>query len=462
MLTGNQLDFALQLLVVIVLGVGVAAVTRRAPKIGVTLWIVTLCFVPIWFGLDVGPYWPPTTLVGLLLIFSAARLRVPHLTVWDAAVVVFALVAVVGFAIGSNTLSQAFTVIVIWMVPFVAARMALTTVGSQWIYDLVAVCFTVVAVLAIVEFLTSFNPFVLLKVSGEQYSIWAPLQARGGLLRVEGAFGHPIALGASLALAIPLTIASRFPVAVRVIATMLMTTATVLTFSRIGMICAVLAIILSVVFVREGIPRSLRLSLVATGAALGLAASPLIAQVFAAAGAEASNSALYRGDLTSLIPQFDLLGLSSAFSKSTAGAVFFGDFRSIDSELILAGLTYGFLGVAILIGLLIAAAIVVLLRRATPPTVALVAQIPGFASVALITQYSAFVWFMAGLAIASQVTIARSRAAADAGLRIPSAPLVGSHLPLRHLLPSSSRSVTALSESIPYPTVLRGTHHGTS
>ena len=54
----------------------------------------------------------------------------------------------------------------------------------------------------------------------------------------------------------------------------------------------------------------------------------------------------------------------------------------------------------------------VVIGRATPASVALVAQIPAFATVALITQYAAFVWFAAGLAV-SAYAVRYGRAAAD-------------------------------------------------
>jgi hypothetical protein len=53
---------------------------------------------------------------------------------------------------------------------------------------------------------------------------------------------------------------------------------------------------------------------------------------------------------------------------------------------------------------LLSIAVVLLVRgRATAPTIAIVAQIPALAAVALITQYAVFVCFMGGLAVACQM-----------------------------------------------------------
>ena len=56
------------------------------------------------------------------------------------------------------------------------------------------------AVLGILEFATSFNPWVLVPGPEPLYSTWKDLQPRGGMLRIEGAFGHSIAMGTVLAM----------------------------------------------------------------------------------------------------------------------------------------------------------------------------------------------------------------------------------------------------------------------
>ena len=63
-------------------------------------------------------------------------------------------------------------------------------------------------------------------------------------------------------------------------------------------------------------------------------------------------------------------GVASSYQKTPAGIVYFDGFKSIDSALIFAGLNLGL--VAMVIGLvgLAAAIVVVLLRRATPATIA--------------------------------------------------------------------------------------------
>ncbi|MCR2317514.1 hypothetical protein NSR99_23260, partial [Salmonella enterica] len=89
-------------------------------------------------------------------------------------------------------------------------RVVLARVTTDWITSTIAVVAIVAAAFAVVEFLTSFNPFVLISGSGVVYETWSPLQERGGVLRAEGAWGHSIALGAALAMSSAFVVATRW------------------------------------------------------------------------------------------------------------------------------------------------------------------------------------------------------------------------------------------------------------
>ena len=449
------------LLIVALLGVGVcfALLARRVPRVGVILWFVSVCFAPYWVGVGIGPYWPPTTIIGLLLIFSVTKLRAPRLTAWDFGVFAFGTLAFVAYAIDVITLAEMFVVLAVWVVAFVGGRVIVGRVSLSWIYATVAVCFTIVAILAIIEFLTGHNFFADFKVSNSAYASWAPPQYRGGALRAEGAFGHSIALGASIALALPLVMASPFRVWIRTVMVLLMMAAVVVTFSRGGMVCAVLAIVLSILFLREEVPRKLKAALIVCGGIAAVGLYSLVITVFTAAGSEATNSATYRGDLTTLISQFNLLGLTNVYQKNAQGEVFFGNFHSIDSALILLGLTYGMIALAIIIVILIGASVAVVRRRATPATVAIVAQIPAFATVALITQYGAFVWFIGGLAVSTQLMVPRIKSNRF-GTRDTDELLLAGRQHQTLTLKTTHSPRTAPTTRIPSPT--RSTHNGTS
>ena len=101
------------------------------------------------------------------------------------------------------------------------------------------------------------------------------------------------------------------------------------------------------------------------------------------------------------------VGVADSATKDSTGQVYFGNFRSIDSQLILTGLSSGLIALALIVVALIAGIVLVVSRRATAPTIAVVAQIPALATVALITQYSVFVWFAIGLAASTQLALRR-------------------------------------------------------
>jgi hypothetical protein len=302
-------------------------------------------------------------------------------------------------------LGFAFSLFTYFIIGYVLGRVAPLRVDPTWIYGAIAVAFTVVSILAIIEFFAGWNPFVLIKSSNSLYAVWGTLQARGGVLRAEGAFGHSIALGSSLAIAIPLTLAARFPLLVRAVMVLLMLLATVFTFSRIGMIGALLGLVLSIVFMRDAISRRSRIVLTTTLVIVSAVIFPLVTTVFDDAGAEASGSAAYRGDLLSLLGSMNVVGVADSATKDSTGQVYFGNFRSIDSQLILTGLSSGLIALGLIVVALLVGIVLVVSRRATAPTIAVVAQIPAFATVALITQYSVFVWFAIGLAASTQLAL---------------------------------------------------------
>ncbi|MBB5642794.1 hypothetical protein [Cryobacterium roopkundense] len=390
-------------------------VLRRSPRLAIALWISVLCFVPVWVGIGFGAgfalgvngkyYLSAATI--LAMVVSLAVFSTPS---WQFSIVdgLVALLVFVGLASlftagGGIALAFMFTLVTYFVVGFVLGRLAPLAVDIRWIYGAVAVAFTIVAALAVLEFATGWNPFVGIPGNGALYSTWAGLQGRGGIVRAEGAFGHSIALGSSLAMAIPLALSSRFRLSIRAAMVALMLVATVVTFSRIAIVGAVLGLTLSIVFLRDAISRRLRVILVSSLVGVSVVAVPFLSTVFEDAGTEASGSAAYRGDLLSLLTEMNIIGLSDSARRSPAGQTYFGNFRSIDSQLILTGLTSGILTLACVVVLLLAAIALVLRRRATAATIAIVAQIPALATVALITQYSIFLWFVVGLAAAGQV-----------------------------------------------------------
>jgi hypothetical protein len=417
----------------VVLGIAMVALAfvalRRSTRWALALWLVIIALVPVWIGFNLGAsgnlYVPIASGVALIVIATLIPGGPVRFTLADGLVVLLVAVSAVATAVSNSSVALSFllSLTIYFVVGYALGRLAPHRIDLRWIYGAVAVVFTVVAILAILESLTGVNVFVGLHASNSQYTLWGPLQYRGGELRVEGAFGHSIALACSLAIAIPLTLASRLPSWLRTCMVLVMLVATTLTFSRVGILGAVLGLVLSILFLREGLSRRMRAVLATGGAAAMFVLFPVISTVLTAAGSEASGSAAYRGDLLTLVGQMKPIGVAGSARKSADGQVYFGNFRSIDSQLILTGLSGGTIVLAAIVVALIAAIVLVVLGKGSAATIAVVAQIPAFATVALITQYSIFAWFIIGLAVTSQLTPGAKELADVPGHRALPSPL---------------------------------------
>jgi hypothetical protein len=314
--------------------------------------------------------------------------------------------------LGSLRIPVLFTLVTIWILAFTVGRLIPLRVDLDWITKAFAITMGAVAVLALAEFALSWNPFVELPPLGggdRSFSVWSRLQERGGVLRAEGAFGHSIALGASLAMAIPFAIGSRLATKWRLALVLVLIAGIAVTFSRAAMVAGALALLLSIYALRESISRRVRIGILIGGLFAVAALQPLVAGVFIDAGSEAAKSGAYREALFSLLGSLALVGQSDATSITASGSSLYGQFDSVDSAFLLVGLNHGV--VALVLGVLayLAATVAVLRRRGGPATIAVVAQGPALLTVALITQYAALFWFVAGLA---GYALARPREAA--------------------------------------------------
>ncbi|MDQ2738922.1 MAG: hypothetical protein M3Y35_09990 [Actinomycetota bacterium] len=375
---------------------------RRHPGIAVLLWLLVVAFVPVWIALNIKTYVAPASIAGIVILSSLVPTAIGRLGIADLLVGMFFVASIAPVLTGDSNKAIILGLLLQWVVAYLVGRLLPTRIDAQWIYGAVAIVFTVVSLLALAEHFFLWNPFVGLGPANSLHAEWGPIQSRAGVPRVEGAFGHSIALGCSIALTLPLTLATRFPTWVKTLMVLVMLGAVAATLSRTSFICAMLAVVICAPMLRHGLTRSQRTMIVAVLTIGVVVLAPTLVQLFQQAGTEATGSGSYRLDLTALIPQISIIGISGSATRDVAGVPYFGGFQSIDSELILAGLTYGWL--AILVGLicLTVALVCVLRRRGDPATIAIVAQLPALATVALITQYSMYFWFVAGLAVAAQ------------------------------------------------------------
>lgn len=393
----------------VVISVLLTLFMRSRPKVALVLWLLVVSFVPIWVGVNAALYFPAVVVMSGLGVVALIGLRSIRVGLVDIIALLIPVIYCLALLLGHARIADGVTLFTYWGLGYAFGRLVGMQVPLRWVYASVSIIFLFVAVIAVIEYFFRMNVFVQIPAtSSSLHSLWSELQPRGGVVRAEGAFGHSIALGAVIALTVPMVVAARLPVWIRAVIIACLLGAVALTLSRIGMISAVLALVLTVLFIPSALSRRTRITFMCVLAAMAVVAVPLLSDAFGNADEEASGSASYRTNLLALIPQMRSVGIADAFQVGPDGRPYFGDFQSIDSALILLGLTYGAIPLGAVVVLLGGACLLVLKRRATAPTIAVVAQIPALTSVALITQYTVFFWFVCGLAVSSQI-VAKGR-----------------------------------------------------
>ncbi|WP_051232470.1 O-antigen ligase family protein [Acidipropionibacterium thoenii] len=396
----------------------IAAAMRAMPRTTFTIWSVVLFFVPVWIGQFVGShlFFSAITVVTLLAVAALGRYIQPCIA--DAFMVMLLVVVFFEFGLGLVGISNAIPIVTEWLLFYIWGRLILSVVDPRYICGCLAICAMVAAALAVIESMTDTNFFMLMRSSNSLYSTWGSLQMRGGDLRAEGAWGHSISLGAALAMSSPFILSAPWKPVLRILGLLLIATGTVVTLSRIGMIALVLAVVLSVALL-PAISRMTRIAVVILGCAAAVAMAPFVSTIFAEDDGEAATSATYRGDLFSLFRFVRLFGSARSFEGVTVAGHYLGNFASsTDNAILLTGLRLGWVALVIVCVVLILAGTPVFMRnRVNPATISVVAVIPSLFTVALITQFGMFFWFMIGLSVAWS-RFARSRdTPADAALR---------------------------------------------
>lgn len=373
-------------------------VARAAPRLVVAGWTAVCFFVPIWVGVQAGVYWSAVAGVTLVALAAWSTLTLRFSFV-DVLVVGFVVLVIAAYLFGGATWGHLLIVLFGWFLPYVWGRVVLARVDAAWLYGCLGAAAVVAAVLGIVEFVTGFNPFVGITVSNGAWTTWHELQSRGGFLRVEGAFGHSIAFGSALAIGSVFVLVAKWPVWMRLAGLAAIVAAVAMSFSRIALVTLAISLVLGVLLLGRRVGRAMRWSIAALLVAAAAVVVPMLGDVFTAAGDEAVGSAEYRSDLASLIGGMRTLGITSTWTVLPSGETYYGSFQSIDSELVLTGLRFGAVPLLVLLAAAAACLISLLRGRATPAAVAIAAQVPAFATVALITQYGFLVWFVAGVAV---------------------------------------------------------------
>ncbi|WP_338888764.1 hypothetical protein [Rhodococcus sovatensis] len=382
---------------VLIVAVGLFSLSVLHPKFAMVLWLTISCFVPFWVGVDNPFYLPASSLAGLLVLGGAFAKNPWKLSGIDIGVLLICAICLVCGIVGLSRPGDVTNVMTQWLLSFVVGRLLLQRAGVQFTYRAIAIVFTAAAACAIIEFSLDWNPYYSWVIDNTQFLAWGHEQERGGIVRAEWAFGHSIALGCSLAMAIPIVLACDIRAGYRAMMVTVLLAGTVVSFSRSGMLSAVLAVVLSLLFYAERERTRGKVALVLVLGGVAWFAVPQILAVFAKEGRGATISADYRVTLIDLIPSMNPLGLASGYTEPSQGEFYFQGFKSIDSTFVLLGVSFGYLIAAMALygcGWLIWR---VVRRTSMAPAISLLAVVPALFTVALITQFGSIVWFYFGM-----------------------------------------------------------------
>jgi hypothetical protein len=381
-------------------GAVVMLVCWGRPRLALTVWLLSVTMVPIWISVHVFANVPIHCVVAVMAVAATIGKSDVKFSIFDAYFIAFLTIAMLAVYLDNSNAALWAQMIVRWAVPFLAIRVLVSSTGIQFASDALALAFAVVGGLAIVEFLLIWHPFVNWNFYTPEFAAWHPIQTRGGVDRSEWAFGHSIALGGSLALSIPFIVRSSFGHVWKTLFFVSVIGGILATASRGSLIAAGLTGALCLIYAstRPVVRSTLVVLVLVTAIIVGPLLAPILQTWALGSSNEEQGSANYRNDLYSTyLPAIQWFGRSPSYHSGGNEA------QSIDSAILRIGLEFGWLILAMALAPLVVAVIRIIGGRASSAEIALVGQVPLFATVALITQYESIVFMVAGLAVQSAI-----------------------------------------------------------
>ena len=365
------------------------------PRLAFVVWMLSLTMMPVWVSLHLVATVPAHCIVALLAVAANINRRALKMTRFDAYFSLFVGVTFAAVLLADSTWASWSAIVFRWAVTYLAARVLLSSTGTSFAVDVIAVVFGLVGALAVLELFLVWHPFTGWNTGTLEFTIWHPIQVRNGGDRSEWAFGHSIALGGSLALSIPFIVRSSYGSLARVALLIAVVAGIATTGSRGAVIAAALTAIICLAYSTNS--RVWRTSaIVLCIPALALVANFLapIFQDWARGGSgEEQVSFDYRNYLYSTyVPRFEWFGRSPLYDIS-------GGKLSIDSEIVNLGLAFGWI---VLVGAMIPLTIStyrIINGRATTAEISIVGQIPLFITVGFITQYESLIFLIVGIGV---------------------------------------------------------------
>jgi O-antigen ligase len=409
----RQIDFA-------VLGVIFVALFAAMPRVGIGAVVLSLAIIPSYTLPSVGILPGEATallatLLAIALAISPGRPRgLTALTPVDVSVVALFVLMLGSVLSHERTLQTWFQEGVLWLGPYVCAR--LIAVSADWrrlTAKLVVGSAVALIPLIVIETATNFNPFLRYLTIGSGAGVWGGIVARAGATRAEASFGHPIALSMFLAVAavfaLGLAWEARDATLRRrwLMACVAIVVAQALTISRSGWVVLGVAIVVAALVVpvrryRVQIARALMVGLVGLILAGQLGPESISAgiPVFGHANAETTASSEYRSALLKLALSGGHLQPWGTQTSSLANLVV-ANYGSIDNEYLDLADTFGYIPGLALVGVALALIAGWALRRPSDILASLfvasaIGLMVGIGTVAFITQQQVFVWLVVG------------------------------------------------------------------
>jgi hypothetical protein len=434
-----ELAKILEISIAAVVALCAASLFIRWPRLGIAFALAVTCFVPSWLIFRIGVQWTPAALCAVLMVPAILSSRRRY--GWrpgDVVATCLILLCLVAFWQGGTPKALATQVIVRGFLIYLVARHLAPKAGLLWTRRAFVAILLICAAWSIVEYVLEWHVFTSFDL-GSPEAYWAAIQARGGHIRSVAAFGQPIALGGTLAMAVPFIVASSWRTLSKLAALTLIGFGVLATISRGPMTAVLVGFLLTIMLYRGdtiGV-RQRRVIVVGTLVVSVILYVGLVAKI-TAAGTEASQSAAYRGTLYSyFLSDIHPLSLGNNITYINNRYLYRG-LGSIDSTFIYASLFYGWLPVALFIVSLLVLALRALRRRAGPAAIALLAQIPVLATVAPITQYQSLLWFLGGLVVAESLPVPGHVSRPGQRLTANAVSAEGSSIPLRTVVATVS------------------------
>lgn len=367
----------------------------RWPQVGVSLWLVITCFVPAWTLISAAGINAGVSLVGVPILAGlvlSRRCRAPGWHWVDLVLIAGTLMTAIFFFTYAQQSFLATNVVFALALPYFLGRL-----GHEFLARALVPVLLVGALWGLTEFASGLHVF----------QTWQPavsetgpaVQERAGLSRSEASFGHAIAFGATMAMAIPLAARSRFPVASQ----LLFTAAALVSLSRGPLIATAFAFALLVY--GRGLGRSRSRSMVLLGGAL-VGLYLIMSFLYSGTGQSdvVTSSAQRDLQISRALGTLNLLGPADGTVFNAAGQYVTNGIAVIDSAPLRLSLDFGILVAAMLLWPLVyVAARAILTRSSVAPALAVCTQMPIILVTSFIMQWQSLLYLMAGMALSQLV-----------------------------------------------------------